>query len=185
MAVVVGTNDETQGRIGNLFISRRLGDLEPLDRKPASTKSVRARGKFLFAGGQKLSVRGVTYGPFAARADGTEYPGPATVAWDFNQMKRNGINAIRVYSVPPKWLLDSAARADLRVMVGLPWAQHVNFLDEPGMADAIEQSVRNGVRRCAGHPALCAGSAESGWNASSRDCVEPSKLRIRKHFAPT
>jgi GT2 family glycosyltransferase len=99
-------------------------------------------------------VRGVTYGPFAAREDGIEYPSPATVAWDFSQMRRNGINAIRVYSVPPKRLLDAAARAGLRVMVGLPWAQHVNFLDEPGMADAIEKSVRSGVRQCAGHPAV-------------------------------
>src|SRR5262249_26038914 len=76
------------------------------------------------------------------------------MAWDFSQMGRNGINAIRVYSVPPKRLLDAAARAGLKVMVGLPWAQHVNFLEEPGMADAIEKSVRSGVRRCAVHPAV-------------------------------
>jgi O-antigen biosynthesis protein len=154
MAVAVGTNDETRGRISNLVISRRLGEPQPRARQSTSMKSARARGKFLFAGEQKLCVRGVTYGPFAARADGAEYPGPATVAWDFNQMKRNSVNAIRVYSVPPEWLLDAAARAGLRVMVGLPWAQHVNFLDEPGMADAIEGSVRSGVRRCAGHPAV-------------------------------
>lgn len=154
MAVAVGTNDDTRGRISKLVISRRLGEPEPLDRKSASTQSVRARGKFLFAGEQKFFVRGVTYGPFAARANGVEYPAPATVAWDFNQMKHNGINAIRVYSVPPVWLLDAAAHAGLRVMVGLPWAQHVNFLDEPGMADAIEESVRCGVRWCAGHPAV-------------------------------
>jgi len=151
MAVAVGTND--RNRIRNLMVSPRLGDLESRGGK-SSLKSIRARGKFLFAGEEKFCVRGVTYGPFAARADGVEYPAPAAVAWDFTQMKRNGINAIRVYSVPPKWLLDAAARAGLRVMVGLPWAQHVNFLDEPGMADAIEESVRIGVLRCVRHPAV-------------------------------
>jgi O-antigen biosynthesis protein len=154
MAVAVGTNDRNRRRSPNLVISRRLGDLESLGHKSASTKSVSVRGKFLFAGEEQFCVRGVTYGPFAARADGVEYPAPAAVAWDFTQMKRNGINAIRVYSVPPKWLLDTAARAGLRVMVGLPWAQHVNFLDEPGMADAIEESVRIGVLRCVRHPAI-------------------------------
>src|SRR5579864_635799 len=105
MAVAVGTNDRNRRRIPSLVISPRLGDPEFLGHKSASTKSVRAQGKFLFAGHEKFCVRGVTYGPFAPRADGVEYPAPSAVAWDFTQMKRNGINAIRVYSVPPKWLL--------------------------------------------------------------------------------
>jgi O-antigen biosynthesis protein len=154
MTVAVRTNDESGSRISKVLISRRLGAAKLFDRKSAGMRPVQARGKFFFAGEQKLLVRGVTYGPFAPRADGIEYPAPPAVAWDFNQMKRNGINAIRVYSVPPKWLLDAAARAGLRVMVGLPWAQHVNFLDEPGMADAIIESVRGGVRRCAGHASV-------------------------------
>ncbi len=153
MAVALGTNDRNRNHIRSLVVSRGLGNPEFRSGK-SNVKSVRARGKFLFAGDEKFYVRGVTYGPFAARADGVEYPAPAAVAWDFTQMKRNGINTIRVYSVPPKWLLDAAARAGLRVMVGLPWAQHVNFLDEPGMEDAIEESVRSGVRRCARHPAI-------------------------------
>lgn len=154
MSVRVSADDETDGRVNNVVVSSRLLELKPRNGRQARMKSVRAQGKFLFAGEQKLCVRGVTYGPFSARAHGDEYPSPATIAWDFSQMSRNGINAIRVYSVPPKRLLDAAASAGLRVMVGLPWAQHVNFLDEPGMADSIEKSVRGGVRRCAGHPAV-------------------------------
>jgi GT2 family glycosyltransferase len=154
MAVAVGTGEEPRGRANNLFVPRRLGELEPFDRESTGLRSVQARGKFLFEGEHKLCVRGVTYGPFAARKDGTEYPGPAAVAWDFDQMNRHGINAIRVYSLPPEWVLDAAARAGLRLMVGLPWAQHVNFLDQPGMAEAIEESVRREVRQCAGHPAV-------------------------------
>ena len=45
-------------------------------------------------------------------------------------MAAHGINAVRVYSVPPRWLLDAASRHGLRVMVGLAWEQHVAFLDD-------------------------------------------------------
>jgi len=153
MSVAVGTNDTSGCGVRRLAIPRRLSGLEDQKRNSANVAPVCARGKFLFTEEQKFYVRGVTYGPFAPRK-GVEYPGAATMAYDFGQMKRCGINAIRVYSVPPKCLLDAAARAGLKVLVGLPWAQHVNFLDEPGMPDQIEESVRSGVRRCAGHPAV-------------------------------
>src|SRR5207244_1976392 len=41
----------------------------------------------------------------------------------------------------------------LLVMVGIPWEQHIAFLDT-GAADAIEQHIRASVRACAGHPAV-------------------------------
>ena len=112
------------------------------------------RGKFLFIGEEKLYVRGVTYGPFRPGEDGTEYPNPARVAQDFEAMVATGINAIRTYSVPPGWFLDAAQRANLRVMVGLPWEQHVTFLDDSRTTRAIEARVREAVRKCAGHPAV-------------------------------
>ena len=65
-----------------------------------------------------------------------------------------GINAIRTYNVPPRWFLDAAQRANLRVMVGLPWEQHVTFLDDSRTVRAIEARVREAVRDCAGHPAV-------------------------------
>jgi cellulose synthase/poly-beta-1,6-N-acetylglucosamine synthase-like glycosyltransferase len=39
-------------------------------------------------------------------------------------------------------------------MVGLPWEQHITFLDHPGQARSIEDRVREGVQVCAGHPAV-------------------------------
>src|SRR6185295_17787931 len=53
-----------------------------------------------------------------------------------------------------RWLLDEAQKHALFVMVGLPWEQHIAFLAEAGRARAIEQRVREGVRQCAGHPAV-------------------------------
>lgn len=111
-------------------------------------------GKFLFVGAQKLYVRGVTYGPFHPEADGCEYHNPGIVDHDFAQMAATGINTVRVYTVPPRWLLDLAQAHGLYVMVGLPWEQHVTFLDDRKRAQAIEARVREGVRACAGHPAI-------------------------------
>jgi GT2 family glycosyltransferase len=39
-------------------------------------------------------------------------------------------------------------------MVGLPWEQHVAFLDDPALVRSIERRVRDGVRACAAHPAV-------------------------------
>jgi glycosyltransferase involved in cell wall biosynthesis len=112
------------------------------------------RGKFLFAGDEKLWVRGVTYGTFRPDAAGHLVPPPEVVRADFAEMARNGINAVRTYTLPPRWLLDLAQEAGLRVMVGLWWEQFVTFLDSRGRRCAIEQKVREGVRSLAGHPAL-------------------------------
>jgi GT2 family glycosyltransferase len=124
-----------------------------MDRLPVLRSGARPRvaGKFLFAGEEKLYVRGVTYGTFG---EGEVYPDPETVAADFAAMTANGINAVRTYTVPPRWLLDCAAVHGLRVMVGLPWEQHITFLDDRKRADQIVERVREGVRACAGHPAV-------------------------------
>jgi GT2 family glycosyltransferase len=111
-------------------------------------------GKFLTVGGRKLLVRGVTYGTFRPDADGNAYPDRAAVARDFAAMAANGVNAVRTYTVPPRWLLDLAAARGLFVMVGMAWEQHVAFLDHRGRPDDIEQRIRAGVRACARHPAV-------------------------------
>ena len=111
-------------------------------------------GKFIFAGSEKFWVKGVTYGTFRPDAHGHQFPAPGQVDRDFAQMARAGINTVRVYTAPARWLLDIALRHGLRVMVGLPWEQHVAFLDEAGRADAIVVRVRDDARTCAGHAAL-------------------------------
>lgn len=42
----------------------------------------------------------------------------------------------------------------LRILVGLPWEQHIAFLDDKNRARDIEERVRSGVRACADHPAV-------------------------------
>src|SRR5215217_1766464 len=111
-------------------------------------------GKSLCRDGVKTPVRGVTYGPFAptdASPDGFD---PRVAERDLSAMAAAGFNAVRVYSVPPAWMLDAALRHGLAVMVGLPWEQHVTFLDARRRARDIEERVRAGARACAGHPAV-------------------------------
>src|SRR5262245_37287117 len=114
----------------------------------------RVDGKFLCVDGRRFWVKGVTYGTFAPDADGNQFPPREIVERDFAQMAANGFNSVRVYTVPPRWLLDCADEQGLKVMAGLPWEQHVAFLDDRGRAASIEKRVREGVRSIAGHPAL-------------------------------
>ncbi|MGH7538705.1 MAG: glycosyltransferase [Gemmatimonadales bacterium] len=113
-----------------------------------------ARGKFVFLGEEKFHVRGVTYGTFRPREDGSEFPAPDVVERDFTAMVASGINALRTYTVPPRWLLDAALRHGLRVLVGLPVERHVGYLiDRKGAPDTADV-VRAGVAACASHAAV-------------------------------
>lgn len=112
------------------------------------------KGKFIYVGDEKFYIRGVTYGPFRPDDQGCEYHDPETVERDFAQMAESGINAVRTYTVPPRWLLDIAAKHNLRVMIGLPWEEHITFLDNKKLANDIERRVREGVQACAGHAAV-------------------------------
>jgi GT2 family glycosyltransferase len=140
------------GPFSDLAASRRNGhgDLNEQRAWPRPT----VRGKFLFAGEGKLYLRGVTYGTFRPDADGNELPPPQTVAADFRSMKANGINALRTYTAPPRWLLDEAQRQGLRVMVGLAAEREVGYLNDGRRASDIADAVGKRARPCAGHPAV-------------------------------
>ncbi|MET0391190.1 MAG: glycosyltransferase [Polyangiales bacterium] len=112
---------------------------------PASDPA--ARDKFL--------IRGVTYGTFAPNATGG-YPPPEQLAIDFALMRAANVNTLRIYTEPPRELLDEAERHGLKVIVGLAWTQHVCFLDDEALAQQIRSSVRDSVRRLKDHPAVLA-----------------------------
>jgi O-antigen biosynthesis protein len=99
-------------------------------------------------------VRGVTYGTFRPDQEGGDFPTPEAVAEDFADMAANGVNSVRTYTVPPVWLLDLAYENGLWVMVGVPWEEHITFLDDRGRRAAIERGLREAIRPSAGHPAI-------------------------------
>ncbi|MEW6296775.1 MAG: glycosyltransferase [Thermodesulfobacteriota bacterium] len=123
---------------------------------PIALEPVVAKGKFFFAGGDKVFVKGVTYGTFAVASHGAPFPERSVIERDFALMRELGANTVRTFTVPPRWLLDLAGRYGLRVIVGIPWAEHVAFLDLPGLAREIRRTIAEGVEACRGHVAVFA-----------------------------
>jgi GT2 family glycosyltransferase len=114
---------------------------------------IRAEGKFLFAGDRKFVAKGVSYGTFAPSTATGQFPALPQVAADFAEMRRHGVNTVRTYTVPSLELMDEAANAGLRVMVGIPWAQHIAFLDDAAAKRAIRSAVTSTMRTLGRHPA--------------------------------
>ena len=117
---------------------------------------VRVQGKFFFVGDRKHFIKGVTYGPFPTGGHGAPFPERAMVDTDFALMAEAGINTVRVFTAPPLWLLDAAQEAGLKLLVGLPWSQHIAFLDSPDTEQQIREAVTAGVRGACRHPAVFA-----------------------------
>ncbi len=113
-------------------------------------------GKFFRLGAAKFHVKGVAYGPFAPNGDGESFASPEQTAQDFKQIKSLGANLVRVYHVPPKWLLDLAELAGLKVLVDIPWGKHLCFLDSAELMQKARAAVRLAAESCASHPATFA-----------------------------
>jgi len=121
---------------------------------PQPLAPVVVRAKFLFEGEEKFFLRGVTYGPFAPDAEGFFVGTPARARTDFALMQEMGANLIRVYHVPPRWFLDLAREYKLRVLISIPWAEHVEFLNHSGMRSKIVETIRKAVATHKGHEAI-------------------------------
>jgi O-antigen biosynthesis protein len=126
--------------------------------EPAAVEHPRieVRGKFLWTGTTKFFVRGVSYGPFRPDAMGSPFPSAEQINQDLALMRQAGINTIRTYNVPPQRLLDLALQWNIRVLVGIPWEQHICFLDDRQTARRIRAAVSRAVRFCNGHPSILA-----------------------------
>ena len=115
---------------------------------PGEPARPQVAGKFLYRGGEKLYLRGVTYGTFRSNLDGEHLPQRDVVRRDFAAMRRAGVNTVRTYTTPPEWLLDEAADAGLLVLAGLPWEQHVAFLESGPLARSIQRRVYEAASAC-------------------------------------
>src|SRR5688500_13282623 len=113
---------------------------------------VSIKGKFLYTGSEKFYIKGVTYGTFSPNQDGIQFPHPSVIERDFFMMSVNGINSVRTYTPPPIYLLDIAHKYNLKVMVGLPWEQHITFLDSKKRKNDIVDSIKKSVSALKGHP---------------------------------
>lgn len=104
-------------------------------------------GKFFRSGGSRVDLRAVTYGPF---------PGgwPEDFTGDFERIAAAGFNALRLYEMPPRRLLDAALARGLRVFGGLRWPQAVDFLKDERIPSAAAIALAEALRELEGHPAL-------------------------------
>ncbi|MGH9254594.1 MAG: glycosyltransferase [Vicinamibacterales bacterium] len=122
--------------------------------RSSTPTAVRVDGKFLQIGGRRFLVKGVAYGTFAPDPAGAQFPDAVRLAADFSAMAAAGFNTVRTYTVPTAAVLDAAAREGLRVMVGMPWPQHMAFLDDPQLVRRIRRDAMVAVRELAAHPAV-------------------------------
>jgi len=119
-----------------------------------SLPPIRVRAKFFFEGDRKWFIKGVTYGPFAPDAEGHFVGDPEKARRDFALMQEIGINLLRIYHIPPRWFLDVAREFGLRVLISIPWAEHIEFLNNRRMKRQIIETIREGVARNKGHEAI-------------------------------
>jgi GT2 family glycosyltransferase len=87
---------------------------------------------------------------------GSPFPSAERINQDLALMRQAGINTLRTYNVPPQRLLDLALQWNIRVLVGIPWEQHVCFLDDRRTSRHIRAAVSRAVRFCNGHPSILA-----------------------------
>jgi GT2 family glycosyltransferase len=130
--------------------------LEPGCVPLSGSEKIELRGRFFFINDEKFFLKGVTYGPFSPGRSGVPFPEPATVEADFALMTELGVNCFRTFTPPPTWLLDRAAAYGLRAIIGIPWAQHICFLDSSKIKAEIRKTITRTVESYKGHPAVFA-----------------------------
>jgi glycosyltransferase involved in cell wall biosynthesis len=125
-------------------------------RAAAQTNRVRRDGKFFRLGSEKFYVKGVTYGPFAPNADGDPFPSPKQTRDDFEQILELGGNCVRIYHVPPMWLMDLAQALGLKIFLDVAWPKNLTFTEDPEVVRQAHDAVRHAARVCGKHPATFA-----------------------------
>lgn len=115
---------------------------------------IRPRAKFFFEGDRKVFLKGVTYGPFSPDALGDYLGTPPQLENDLKLMREIGVNLLRIYHVPPAWFLDLLEKYGMRVLITIPWAEHVAFLNQAKVRKEILRTVRSAISRHRGHPAI-------------------------------
>lgn len=121
---------------------------------PADLPPLHASGKWLRAGKEKWFLRGVSYGPFRPRGDGLPFPTAERLAADFQQIQRLGFNTVRLYDLPTEEIIQCAMDHGLRLLLGIPWTDHVDFLRCAPLQDQIRQAVETAARQFKDTPSV-------------------------------
>jgi GT2 family glycosyltransferase len=122
---------------------------------------VRVDGKFFAAGPKRFAFRGVTYGTFAPRGDGAQFPETERVVDDFLRMRAAGFTVVRTYRVPPEDVVAAAERAGLRILTDVfyPDWRYLVGRSRREIRRVLREAraeVRSTARRFAGDPRIVA-----------------------------
>ena len=128
-----------------------------LESAPLSTLAadrVTVDGKFFALGGERFAFRGATYGTFAPRPDGTQYPPREQIERDLAAMRELGFTVLRTYTLPSDDLLEAAAEQGLCVLADVfypDWRYLVGSSkrEQRRVARAAAAEVRAAARRLA------------------------------------
>jgi len=126
----------------NFFVpEEKMSSIHCLDR-------LEVDGKFFRAGGERVFLKVVTYGPF---------PDPQpNHAEEMKRIAGAGFNALRVYGEPEIEMLDAAAEAGLWVMVGPSWSWSFDFIGNPKWLEDGKRVLTEELERWGKHPAVAA-----------------------------
>lgn len=113
---------------------------------------IHTAGMFLFDEVGKFTLRGLSYGPFRPNRAGEQFPEPADFRRDLQLIRAAGANTIRIYHVPPPWFREAAAEFGIRLLTGVPWAQHLRFLDSRRSRKEIRGRMREAARELESAP---------------------------------
>ncbi|HAL72350.1 MAG TPA: glycosyl transferase [Verrucomicrobiales bacterium] len=111
-------------------------------------------GKWLRAGAEKWRMRGVSYGPFRPNSRGEPFPEDAPLRVDLAHIVKLGFNTVRLYELPSPAVIQAATALGLRLLVGIPWTDHVDFLRNKAQQDEIRQTVVGAVSRLKDEPCV-------------------------------
>ncbi len=123
---------------------------------PCRRRGLWAAGKFLREDGKKVFLKGVSYGPFHPNGRGELFPEDDQLKTDLEHIQRLGLNTIRLYELPTQLVLETAARLGLKLLVGIPWMEHVDFISNRALRQEIRRNVVSAVARLKGHDCIAA-----------------------------
>jgi exo-beta-1,3-glucanase (GH17 family) len=148
------------------------------DLTPASSRRLMAAGKFFQIRGQEetFHLHGICYGPFAPNSRGLAFPEPERLSADLKQIASLGFNTVRLYELPDETVLKAANEQHLRLICGIPWTDHIDFLDQPADFQRARDQIASAAATLGQDPTV---AAILMWPSLSR--ARAADLRSETH----
>jgi hypothetical protein len=114
-------------------------------------------GKYLRPGDDRsFFMRGISYGPFKPNSRDEPFPEDARLSADLRHITTLGFNTVRIYDLPTATLLREVEALGLRLIVGVPWMEHVDFLSDRALRCEIRTRITDAARQLRDHACIAA-----------------------------